>query len=84
MSDASFSLTTQQAIALAIVESTQDALAAAMRRLQHEYVNQPEAAKLIEQACSSLDVGKMKWLQSTQRAIQVASVIPDKLKLVTG
>lgn len=73
-----FRLTPAQMTALTVIEVQQANLVAAANAIVDRSEDR-DAAKVLMDAGAAIERAKIDWLQSTQRTIQVASVIPDKL-----
>lgn len=73
-----FRLNDAQMVALTVIEVQQSCLVSAANAIV-DRSGQTDAAKLLVDANVSIERAKIDWLQATQRTIQVASVIPDKL-----
>jgi hypothetical protein len=71
-------LNSQQMIALTCIEVQQNALVVAANAIA-ERADDKDAAKLLIDAGQAIERAKIEWLQATQRRVQVAPAIPNKL-----
>jgi hypothetical protein len=74
-------LNADQRTALCLIESVQQTMLANANMAAGPLVNMKPVGALLAEACTALDEAKMAWLADTQKAVQIASVIPSKLEL---
>jgi hypothetical protein len=74
-------LTADQRTALCIIEMAQQNMLTAANMCAGPLVNMKPAGAILAEACKALDAAKMSWIQTTQQAVQLVSVIPSKLEL---
>jgi hypothetical protein len=74
-------LTAEQHTALCVIELAQQQLLNAANMCAGPLVNMRPVGAMLAETHKALDQAKMTWLADTQKAVQIASVIPSKLEL---